>query len=97
MGAQTRPAKRVEWVAERTVILRPMDALLATQEISAYAFGHELERFLHPLLGARVSEETAVQRLVRTPTGDWKLMVAPAVREYVLAAPNVRVKGQFGL
>ena len=89
VGAQTRPAKRVEWVAERTVILRPMDASLATQEISAYAFGHELERFLHPLLGARGSEETAVQRLVRTPTGDWKLMVAPAVREYVLAAPNV--------
>ena len=58
----------------------------------AFAFGHELERFLHPLLGAGGSEDTAVQRLVRTPTGDWKLMVAPAVREYVLASPNVRVK-----
>ena len=36
--------------------------------------------------------DTAVQRLVRTPTGDWKLMVAPAVCEYVLASSNVRVK-----
>ena len=47
---------------------------------------------IDPLLGARGSEETIVQRLIRTPTGDWKLMVAPAVCEYVLAAPNVRVK-----
>ena len=90
--AQVRPAQRIEWDAERTVILRPVDPSLATQEISAFAFGHELERFLHPLLGAGGSEDSAVQRLVRTPTGDWKLMVAPAVREYVLASPNVRVK-----
>ena len=69
-----------------------MDSLLVTQKISAFAFGHKLERFLHPLLGAGGSEDTAVQRLVRTPTGDWKLMVALAVREYVMASPNVRVK-----
>ena len=89
VGAQTHPAKRVEWVAERTVILRPMDASPSTQDISAYAFGNELERFIHPLLRARGSEEKAVQQLVRTPTGDWKLMVALAVRAYILAALNV--------
>ena len=90
--AQVRPAQRIEWDAERTVILRLVDSSLAMQEISAFAFGHELERFLHPLLGAGGSEDTAIQRLVRTPTGDWKLMVAPAVREYVLASLNVYVK-----
>ena len=52
--AQVRPAQRIEWDAERTVILRPVDSSLATQEILAFAFGHELERFLHPLLGREV-------------------------------------------
>lgn len=70
-----------------------MSTLLVMQNISAYAFGHELERFLHPLLGARGSEEMVVQWLVCTPTGYWKLMVALAVREYVLAALNGHLKG----
>ena len=34
-----------------------------------------------------------MQRLVRTLTVDWKLTMAPPVREYVLAAPNLHVKG----
>ena len=55
-------------------------------------FGHKLELFLHPLLWARGSEDTTVQRLVHMPMGDWKLMVALGVCEYVLASPNVRVK-----
>ena len=93
--AQVHPAQRIKWDAKRTVILRPVDSSLAMQEISAFAFGHELERFLHPLLGAGGSEDSAVQQLVRTPMGDWKLMVAPAVREYVLASPNVRVKDRL--
>ena len=58
--AQMRSTKRVEWVAKRTVILWPMDASLAIQGISAYAFKYELKRFLHPLLGARGSEEAAL-------------------------------------
>lgn len=62
------------------------------QEISAFAFSHELELFLHPLLGTRGSEDTAVRRLVHTPMGDWKLMLAPAVCECALASPNVCIK-----
>lgn len=34
-----------------------------------------------------------MQRLVRAPTANWKLTVAVAVCEYVLAAPNVHIKG----
>ena len=30
---------------------------------------------------------------MRTPTGGWKMMVSPAVSEYVLAVPNVHVRG----
>ena len=89
---QVCPVQRIEWDAERTVILCPADSSLVTQEISAFVFGHELEQFLHPLLGAGGSEDTAVQRLVRTPTGNWKLMVAPTMCEYILALPNVHAK-----
>ena len=87
------PTKRVRWVTERTVILWLMDASLVMQDISVHVSRHELDRFLHPLLRARGLEEMAMQRLVRSPTRDWKLMVAPAVFEYVLMAPNVRIKG----
>ena len=86
------PTKRVGWVAERTVILWLMDASLVTQDISVYMFRHELDCFLPPLLRARGLEEMAMQRLVCSPR-DWKLMVALAVCEYVLMAPNVRMKG----
>ena len=65
---------------------------MAPLEIFAFAFGHEWEQVLHSLLGVGGSEDTIVQRLVRTPTGDWKLMVAPAVCEYVLASPNIRIE-----
>lgn len=69
-----------------------MDASLTIQEMSAYVFGHDFERFLHPLVRVKGSEEVEVLRLVRTLMGSWKLM-ALGVCEYVLAAPNVRVKG----
>ena len=59
-GAQARPAKRVEWVVDRMVILWSMDPSLAMQDISVYAFRHKLERFLQPLLRARGSEEMVV-------------------------------------
>lgn len=93
MGAQTHPKKRVEWVAKRTVMLRLMNVSLVMKDILVYTFGHELERYLHPLLGARGSEEMAMQWLVCTSARNWKLMIPLAVCEYVLVAPNVCMKG----
>lgn len=92
-GVQMHLTQRVKWVAERTGFLQPMDTSLEMWEISTYVFGHEVERFLYPLLGARGLEAVAMQRLVRILTRDWKLMVTPMVCEYILTMPVVRVKG----
>lgn len=72
-------------MAKGTVILRLTNASLVMSEISAFAFNCELAHFLHSLLSAGGLEETSVQRLVHTLTGNWKLMVAFVVSEYVLA------------
>ena len=82
-------------MAERMVILQSMDMSLAMQDISVYVFRPKLERFLHPLLGATSLEEAAMQQLVCTLMGDWKLMVVPPMHKYVSVAQNV--KGTIGL
>ena len=86
-------ALHLEWAAGCTVFLRPADLALGKHQILMYEFGREIKQFLHPLLEAQSPDTPAVQQLMRTPTSGWKMMVSPAVSEYILAAPNVHVRG----
>ena len=91
------PLPRSLWVQERTVFLTPNDAELRKKHIDKHVFGGELDTALHDLSGPRAqADDCAIESLVRTGVGLFKVQLASDFAGPLLAATEITV-GRFGV
>ena len=91
------PLPRFLWIQERTVFLTPNDAALCKKNVDKNVFGQELDAALIRLDGPRAqAEQCAIESLVRTGVGLFKVQLASEFVGPLLAAKGITV-GQFGV
>ena len=97
VASERPPLPRFLWIQERTVFLTPNDAALRKKNIDKNVFGRELDAALHRLDGPRAqAEQCAIESLVRTGVGLFKVQLASEFVGPLLAAKGITV-GQFGV
>ena len=67
----TRPA--IQWSTSRTFFPRPCDPIMVTRHINKLDFGQFLANIIP---NPDDPQQLAVEQLVRTATGDWKVQIA---------------------
>ena len=88
------PRGAAPWSATRTFFLRPEDEDTRTKEIPAWVFG---ARIRQKFGNAPEGGDPPLLRLHRTARGEWQMLVAPWVRDQLVAANQNRVDFQeFG-
>ena len=74
---------QLEWEPSRTVFLIPENAEEARRPISSYGFGRSLQACFAGVTGFETTANPAVQRVERTPTNGWKVLLAPGAVQYL--------------
>ena len=98
VAAQSEPRAKpvsfspVQWSSSRTVFVRPVDESAAKRQISRFEFGESLASCLQ---NPEDASTPAVQRLVRTSTGDWKVQLSAGTLRLLTPDQELSV-GVFG-
>ena len=90
VASKRSPLPRFLWIQECTVFLTPNDAALHKKNIDKNVFGRELDAALHHLDGPRAqAEQCAIESLVRTGVGLFKVQLASDFVGPLLAAKGI--------
>ena len=89
-GIPPRAGQFEAWEQARTLYLSPPSLEVAKKDIPAYSFGGYLEASLRGVPGASPADRHAVEKIVRTGRGEFKVQLTEEAAKFVLKAKTLR-------